>query len=152
MDVISLSLIIIKFMNGVFDICETLALPGYVDFKSHFSAANLTYGLFKFYNQNSSKPTTLQTFKNPITRKFIRLAVYGGRVNAYANYVNTEETIPLDFTSLYPSAMKTLKHVPDLTSAKNIKEGSNFNKVLKKFPEFILEVSISIPQKADGCS
>jgi hypothetical protein len=55
MDVISLSLIMIKFMNAVFNICENLGLNGYIDFKKHFSAANLTYGLFKLYNSTLEK-------------------------------------------------------------------------------------------------
>ena len=151
MDVISLSLIMIKFMNGIFDICETLNLPGYVDFRSHFSAANLTYGLFKFYNSNTAYfSTNLETFKNPITRKFVRRAVYGGWVNAYANYVASEETIPLDFTSLYPSAMYTLKHIPDLSSAQNIFSGSSINSIFSKYIEFIVEVDILIPKKEEG--
>lgn len=48
-------------------------------------------------------------------------------MNAYAKKATHTNTVPFDYTSLYPSAMYSLKYLPGLKNAVNIQPNNNIN-------------------------
>lgn len=122
-DVISLSLILYSFIDSLVQLQEKLQIEKHFAVKHCMSAASIAWQFYMAVVKGTPEQAVLATFEDPVTRRFVRRAVKGGRCHAYKrHFVRARDTIlgviSLDATSLYPSAMFSLKQFDDIMSAK----------------------------------